>query len=638
MNKKLFLILFFIFLIVTGYIYYNYKKNEIVKNSDNEIKENKKDINNISEEIIKEDDVVNVEKIILKGEETLRKDVITKNSENMDKKIKQETEKEEIKESYVVSFDYDGGTIEKKNKLVTYGETYGFLPDAKKEGYTFIGWYNENGQKIYENSKVTERVNQTLYAKYKINNYVIKFDYNYLENNLYKNILKNSSYNLSYELMNDELFFNQSVLKFKLEENIIKYKEDIKLEKGKTYTYSVYLKSDIEREIEIGFNDEFEKVKINEYFNRFTKTFVANDKDYNEFIFKFNDEVTKNNYLEIYDLSISEGELNIKEEEKSYNEKIETKEVPVREGYTFDGWYTDLSLKEKANIVNDNNIYFAKWNANIYTLKLDIDGKISEIKGGFNTLKKIDIPELNYKVIYDEPKKEVVVKRNFKGWINENNEYLKDYYIFTKDSNFKAIFEDNETIQLEYINKENNICHWNTKKNDSGTKYDSGALLNINNDIKLYSVCNPIIKFERPINHGIVTSEYGNRIHPITGENKFHNGIDITGNDKNIYPVLPGVVAQTGNNSSMGNYIIIYHTYNNQNYTSAYYHLENKNVRKNQKVNQSTVIGKMGQTGVATGVHLHLTMYKGHLDIEDSTIIDPKNIIDFPNSWDSKAY
>ena len=46
----------------------------------------------------------------------------------------------------------------------------------------------------------------------------------------------------------------------------------------------------------------------------------------------------------------------------------------------------------------------------------------------------------------------------------------------------------------------------------------------------------------------------------------------------------------------------------------------------------------MGKTGVATGVHLHLTMYKGYLDMEEATLIDPKDVIDFPNNWSSKMY
>ena len=455
---------------------------------------------------------------------------------------------------------------------------------------------------------------------------------------MYKNLLDKKSYNLDYEIINDdEIFNNENVFKFNLSENVIKYKENIKLEKDKIYTFSVYLKSDIEKEFMIGFNGEEEKIKVNENFNRFTKTFKAEDKNYDEFLFKIEGDISKDSYLEMYDLSISEGEENTKEEEINYNEKVETKEAPLREGYTFDGWYKDLSLKEKVNdSVKEDATYYAKWIPNTYTLKLEVNGKVTEVKGSFNSLKKLEIPKSNYKITYDE--REVFIKRTFKGWVNENNETAIENYIFKKDEKLKAVFEDTVNVQLEDINKENNICSWNTKKSGNGESYDAKTTININSDIKLYSVCKQIIKPERPINSGTITSYYGNRIHPVSNENKFHSGIDMSSSDKNIYPVLPGVVAKTGSNSSMGNYIIIHHTYNNQNYTSAYYHLEEKYVRKNQKVDQNTVIGKMGQTGIATGVHLHLTMYKGHLDSENSEMIDPKSVIDLPSNWNSRVY
>ena len=637
MNKKYLIIflLFFITLLLTGYIYCDYKEKQITKNNDNVTKEETKKENDISEE--KGEDFV-AEKVVLKGEENVKKVVKKVTEEIKEEKKEEQAEKVETKESYIVTFDSNGGEINEKSKLVTYNEYYGNLIDAKKEGYTFIGWYNKKGKKINENSVVTERGNHTLYAKYKINSYIIKFDYNYLENNLYKNLLDKKSYNLDYEIIDDdEIFNNENVFKFNLSENVIKYKENIKLEKDKIYTFSVYLKSDSEKELMIGFNGEEKKIKVNENFNKFTKTFKAEDKNYDEFLFKIEGDISKDSYLEIYDLSISEGEENTKEEEINYNEKVETKDAPLREGYTFDGWYKDLSLKEKVNdSVKEDATYYAKWIPNTYTLKLEVNGKVTEVKGSFNSLKKLEIPESNYKITYDE--REVFIKRAFKGWLNENNETAIENYIFKKDEKLKAIFEDTVNVQLEDINKENNICYWNTKKSGNGESYDAKTTININSDIKLYSICNEIIKIKRPLNSGTITSNYGNRIHPVSNENKFHSGIDMVSSDKNIYPVLPGVIAKTGSNSSMGNYIIIYHTYNNQNYTSAYYHLEEKYVRKNQKVDQNTVIGKMGQTGIATGVHLHLTMYKGHLDSENSEIIDPKSVIDLPSNWNSRVY
>ena len=140
--------------------------------------------------------------------------------------------------------------------------------------------------------------------------------------------------------------------------------------------------------------------------------------------------------------------------------------------------------KEKVNdYVKEEATYYAKWIPNTYTLKLEVNGKVTEVKGSFNSLKKLEIPESNYKITYDE--REVFIKRSFKGWVNENNETAIENYIFKKDEKLKAIFEDTVNVQLEDINKENNICSWNTKKSGNGESYDSKTTINI---MKLYRI------------------------------------------------------------------------------------------------------------------------------------------------------
>ncbi len=43
-----------------------------------------------------------------------------------------------------VTFDPNGGTVDKETKEVIYGSTYGELPIPTREGYTFDGWYTES--------------------------------------------------------------------------------------------------------------------------------------------------------------------------------------------------------------------------------------------------------------------------------------------------------------------------------------------------------------------------------------------------------------------------------------------------------------------------------------------------------------
>ncbi len=67
--------------------------------------------------------------------------------------------------SYTVNFDSDGGSsIE--DKIVNYQETYGELPTPEKEGYVFLGWYDENDKKIESKTEIKDKGNKTLHAKW----------------------------------------------------------------------------------------------------------------------------------------------------------------------------------------------------------------------------------------------------------------------------------------------------------------------------------------------------------------------------------------------------------------------------------------------------------------------------------------
>ena len=76
---------------------------------------------------------------------------------------------------YTITFDAGEGTTDIASKQVKNGQEYGELPDATRTGYTFIGWYNSENEKI-ENTTIAEITsNITLTAKYKINKYTVTF-------------------------------------------------------------------------------------------------------------------------------------------------------------------------------------------------------------------------------------------------------------------------------------------------------------------------------------------------------------------------------------------------------------------------------------------------------------------------------
>lgn len=117
---------------------------------------------------------------------------------------------------------------------------------------------------------------------------------------------------------------------------------------------------------------------------------------------------------------------------------------------------------------------------------------------------------------------------------------------------------------------------------------------------------------------GKITSPYGNRIHPISGVQKFHNGIDIgvsTGTP--IIAPAPGTVTKKYTDSLGGNSLVIKH---DNGFSTGYAHLSAWEVEIGDKVHQGQTIAKSGNTGNSTGPHLHLTMRDqngGYVNPED---------------------
>jgi len=102
----------------------------------------------------------------------------------------------------------------------------------------------------------------------------------------------------------------------------------------------------------------------------------------------------------------------------------------------------------------------------------------------------------------------------------------------------------------------------------------------------------------------LITSGFGMRIHPISGERRFHSGIDLSsGEGTPIYPAQAGTVLITGNCSSYGLYIIVFH---GGGVATLYAHCSRILVAEGQEVTTETVIARVGDTGSSTGPHLHL--------------------------------
>jgi murein DD-endopeptidase MepM/ murein hydrolase activator NlpD len=114
------------------------------------------------------------------------------------------------------------------------------------------------------------------------------------------------------------------------------------------------------------------------------------------------------------------------------------------------------------------------------------------------------------------------------------------------------------------------------------------------------------------------------RFHPVLKVSRPHNGVDFAAPlGTPVRTVGDGVVVQAGYGPSTGNIVRIKH---NDRYTTEYMHLNSigKNVRKGARIGRGDVIGTVGRTGLASGVHLHFGLFdKGkYVDPMKAKIMD----------------
>lgn len=157
-------------------------------------------------------------------------------------------------------------------------------------------------------------------------------------------------------------------------------------------------------------------------------------------------------------------------------------------------------------------------------------------------------------------------------------------------------------------------------------------------------------QFYTPLNlywYSYVSSYYGYRINPVTGQEQFHRGVDIavpTGTT--VLAAMDGTVTTATYDASYGNYVVIE---DSNGYCTKYAHMDTLNVSAGQTVTHGTTIGTTGNTGSSTGSHLHIEcLYNGeyynplfYFDVGEGTLYGespgggglPGNVIP-PDSYD----
>lgn len=113
-----------------------------------------------------------------------------------------------------------------------------------------------------------------------------------------------------------------------------------------------------------------------------------------------------------------------------------------------------------------------------------------------------------------------------------------------------------------------------------------------------------------------LTSAFGLRTHPVTGEKKLHGGTDLA--DKlgaPVYAPAAGTVTRAEFNDGYGNLVEVAAGAT----TLRFGQLDAMKVKAGDVVTAGTVIGTLGQSGQATGPHLHLEVWRGGERVDPQT-------------------
>lgn len=117
---------------------------------------------------------------------------------------------------------------------------------------------------------------------------------------------------------------------------------------------------------------------------------------------------------------------------------------------------------------------------------------------------------------------------------------------------------------------------------------------------------------------GRLTSAFGWRVHPLLRFRRLHKGLDIAApSGTPIRAAADGVVARAGRAGGYGNFVKLNHA---GGMASGYGHMSRIAVRAGQRVQQGSVIGYVGSTGMSTGPHLHYELWKNGAAVNPGSV------------------
>jgi murein DD-endopeptidase MepM/ murein hydrolase activator NlpD len=123
----------------------------------------------------------------------------------------------------------------------------------------------------------------------------------------------------------------------------------------------------------------------------------------------------------------------------------------------------------------------------------------------------------------------------------------------------------------------------------------------------------------RPVHHGFISSGFGERQDPFTGEEAVHKGVDFAGSrGDEVVAVAAGVITWAGERAGYGRLVEISH---GNGFTTRYGHNQQSLVNVGDTVTRGEPIALMGSTGHSTGPHVHFEVLRNGHQVDPVTFI-----------------
>lgn len=132
-------------------------------------------------------------------------------------------------------------------------------------------------------------------------------------------------------------------------------------------------------------------------------------------------------------------------------------------------------------------------------------------------------------------------------------------------------------------------------------------------------------RFRWPVAPVVVTSGFGARVHPISGDVRPHKGVDLlTERAQPIYAPYTGAVVFAGWHGGHGNHVELQH---DAHLVTRFSHLTSIVVEEGEVVRKGQIIGTAGETGDATGVHLHFELARDGAPLDPELELPPIEVL-----------